>query len=252
MYQANGAIELGSAGQVAISEQRTKSLNRRAEAHESEEKYNQALDDWKNLREAARDAGIRQQASRGIQRCEKALGISKPSAAGSSAPSTRSRSTPASGAKQPEEDISSVFAAISLNTVKNSGGITILNRDTENSTAVAEMRRKEQEKQVEDDQKLALTDEIDAELKRWKDGKQHNLRALLSSLHTLLPDFKPIGMHEIIEANKVKRAYMRAIAKLHPDKLNKDVDVRTKMVSSSVFSSLNEAWDAFKAQEGVS
>ncbi|KAJ2546787.1 auxilin-like clathrin-binding protein required for normal clathrin function [Coemansia sp. RSA 1933] len=250
VYQANGAIELGAAGQVDVSEQRIKSLNRRAEAHESDEKYTQALDDWKKLREAARDANTRQQASRGIQRCEKALGISKPSAAKNSAPSSRSQSTPVGSAK-PDDDISSVFAAISLNAVKNSGGITILNRNTENSAAVAEMRRKEQEKQIEDDQKLALTDQIDAELKRWKDGKQHNLRALLSSLHTLLPDFKPIGMHEILEANKVKRAYMRAIAKLHPDKLNKDVDVRTRMVSSSVFSSLNEAWDAFKAQEGV-
>ncbi|KAJ2213049.1 auxilin-like clathrin-binding protein required for normal clathrin function [Coemansia sp. RSA 487] len=251
IYQANGVIEAGAAGRVDVAEQRTKSLNRRAEAHESEEKYRQALDDWKKLREAARDTGMRQQASRGIQRCENALGIGKPSIPKSSVSSTRSPSTPASSTNQ-EDDISSVFAAISLNTVKNSGGITILNRDTENSAAVAEMRKKEQEKQIEDDQKLALTDEIDAELKQWKDGKQHNLRALLCSLHTLLPDFKPIGMHEILESNKVKRAYMRAIAKLHPDKLNKGMDVRTKMVSSSVFSSLNEAWDVFKAQEGVS
>ncbi|KAJ2654688.1 auxilin-like clathrin-binding protein required for normal clathrin function [Coemansia sp. RSA 1200] len=251
VYKANGTVDLGSAGKVDIVEQRSKSLNRRAEAHESDEKYKQALDDWKVLRETARDAGTRQQANSGIQRCEKSLGINRPSAAKSGTSSARSTATPA-GSANPEEDISSVFAAISLNAVKNSGGITILNRDTENSAAVAEMRRKEQKKQAEDDQRFALTDEVDAELKRWKDGKQQNLRALLSSLHTLLPDFKPIGMHEILEPSKVKRSYMRAIAKLHPDKLNKDLDVRTKMISSSVFSSLNEAWDVFKAQEGQS
>ncbi|KAI9503169.1 auxilin-like clathrin-binding protein required for normal clathrin function [Coemansia spiralis] len=251
VYQANGAIELGSVGRVDIAEQRAKSLNRRAEAHESEEKYRQALEDWKALRGAARDAGMRQQATRGIQRCEKALGISKQPAS-SAGLSSASRSPAPGAVKRPDDDIANVFAAISLNNVKNSGGITILNMDTENSVAVAEMRRKEQLKQAEDDQKLALVDQVDAELKRWKDGKQQNLRALLSSLHILLPDFKPIGMHEILEPNKVKRAYMRAISKLHPDKLNKDIDVRTKMVSSSVFSSLNEAWDAFKLQEGIS
>ncbi|KAJ2812990.1 auxilin-like clathrin-binding protein required for normal clathrin function [Coemansia sp. 'formosensis'] len=59
-------------------------------------------------------------------------------------------------------------------------------------------------------------------------------------------------MHEILEPNKVKRAYMRAISKLHPDKLSQNIDLRTKMISSSVFSSLNEAWDAFKVQENIS
>ncbi|KAJ2340955.1 auxilin-like clathrin-binding protein required for normal clathrin function, partial [Coemansia sp. RSA 2671] len=64
--------------------------------------------------------------------------------------------------------------------------------------------------------------------------------------------FTPIGMHEILEPARVKRAYMRAIARLHPDKLAKDVDLRTRMISSSVFTALNEAWDAFKAQENIS
>ncbi|KAJ2309217.1 auxilin-like clathrin-binding protein required for normal clathrin function [Coemansia sp. RSA 2702] len=132
-----------------------------------------------------------------------------------------------------------------------SGGQTVLTAHTENSAAVAEMRRKDQARRNEDDQRLAINDQVDAELRQWKEGKQHNLRALLCSVHLLLPSFTPIGMHDIIQPAKVKRAYMRTIARLHPDKLAQDVDVRTKMVSSSVFSSLNEAWDTFKAQEGV-
>ncbi|KAJ1719266.1 auxilin-like clathrin-binding protein required for normal clathrin function, partial [Coemansia biformis] len=148
-------------------------------------------------------------------------------------------------------DIASVFASISLAKVKG-GGTNILNQQTESSAAVAEMRRKEQAKQVEDDQRLAIVDQVDAELARWKAGKEQNLRALLSSVHMLLPAFPPIGMHEVIESAKVKRVYMRTIAKLHPDKLSKETDIRTKMVSASVFSSLNEAWDAFKAQERTS
>ncbi|KAJ2379281.1 auxilin-like clathrin-binding protein required for normal clathrin function, partial [Coemansia sp. RSA 2607] len=243
-YQGNGVVELGSgAGRVDVVDQRGKALQRRGEALEAEEKYEEALGDWKTLREAAREAGVRQQAVRGIQRCSKALGIGQPAA--SAAPAAAS---PAGGQK--DEDLASVFASISLSNVK-SGGAHALNRHTENSAAVAAMRLAESAKQAEDDQRLAMLDQVDLEIRRWRDGKQHNLRALLSSVHMLLPHVPAVGMHEVLEPSKVKRAYLRAISKLHPDKLAKDVDLRTRMVSASVFASLNEAWDAFKLQEGV-
>ncbi|KAJ2747754.1 auxilin-like clathrin-binding protein required for normal clathrin function [Coemansia sp. BCRC 34301] len=243
-YQANGVIELaGAAGRVDVGEQRAKSLQRRAEAYEASECYREGLVDWRSLREVARDSGQRQQSTRGIQRCEKVLGIGQPASSKSATPKPAVESKP--------EDLASVFASISLSAVK-SGASNILTMQTENSAAVAELRKKDQAKRDEDDQRLVLVDQVDAELKRWRDGKQQNIRALLSSLHTLLPEFTPIGMHDILEPSKVKRAYMRAIAKLHPDKLSQGIDLRTKMISSSVFSSLNEAWDAFKAQESIS
>ncbi|KAJ2812713.1 auxilin-like clathrin-binding protein required for normal clathrin function [Coemansia furcata] len=241
-YQANGVIELAAAGRVDVADQRAKCLQRRAEAYEASENYREGLGDWKALREVARDSGQRQQSTRGIQRCEKALGISQPAS---------KSATPKPVAELKPEDIASVFASISLTNVK-SGNSNILTMQTENSVAVAELRKKDQAKRDEEDQRLVLMDHVDAELKRWRDGKQQNIRALLSSLHTLLPEFTPIGMHEILEPNKVKRAYMRAISKLHPDKLSQNIDLRTKMISSSVFSSLNEAWDAFKVQENIS
>ncbi|KAJ2694300.1 auxilin-like clathrin-binding protein required for normal clathrin function [Coemansia sp. IMI 209128] len=238
-YQANGVIELSAAGRVDVADQRAKGLQRRAEAHEASENYREGLGDWKALREVARDSGQRQQSARGIQRCEKILGISQP-------PSKSATPAPASKL----EDLASVFASISLNAVKS--GQTSVNMQTENSVAVAELRKKDQAKRDEEDQRLELMEQVEAELRRWRDGKQQNIRALLSSLHTLLPEFTPIGMHDILEPARVKRAYMRAIARLHPDKLAKDVDLRTRMISSSVFTALNEAWDAFKAQENIS
>ncbi|KAJ2850968.1 auxilin-like clathrin-binding protein required for normal clathrin function [Coemansia brasiliensis] len=241
-YAANKAVDLGAAGCVDIAEQRCKALQRRAEAFESSERYQDGLADWKLLRSVARDTNMRQQSTRGVQRCEKALGIGP---VAPRAPATTSKPPPS------QEDLASVFESISIASVK-SGKPNILTAQTENSAAVAEMRRKEQERRQEDDQRLAILDQVELDLRKWKDGKQHNLRALLSSVHVLLPNFPPIGMHQIIEPGKVKRVYMRTIARLHPDKLSKDVDVRTKMVSSSVFSSLNEAWDVFKTQEGLS
>ncbi|KAJ2449635.1 auxilin-like clathrin-binding protein required for normal clathrin function [Coemansia sp. RSA 2336] len=241
-YAANKTVDLGAAGRVEVSDQRCKALQRRAEAFEASERYQDGLADWKLLRSVAHDTNMRQQSTRGVQRCEKALGVGP---VAPRAPAAASKPAPS------QEDLASVFASISISSVK-SGKPNILTAQTENSAAVAEMRRKEQERQQEDDQRLAIVDQVDLDLRKWKDGKQHNLRALLSSVHVLLPSFPPIGMHEIIEPGKVKRVYMRTIARLHPDKLSKDVDVRTKMVSSSVFSSLNEAWDVFKMQEGLS
>lgn len=41
----------------------------------------------------------------------------------------------------------------------------------------------------------------------WAEGKEHNIRALLSSLHTILWEgesrWKPIGMHQLVEAAQV-------------------------------------------------
>ncbi|KAJ2079916.1 auxilin-like clathrin-binding protein required for normal clathrin function [Coemansia sp. RSA 988] len=240
-YQANGTVDFGSSGRVNMADQRAKALQRRAEAYETSERYNEGLTDWKTLREYARDASARTQAVCGIQRCEKVLGINQPI----------KKPVKPQASENSSEDIADLFASISMSKIK-SGGTNILNQHTENSPAVAEMRRKEQDQRVEDDKRLVILDQVEGELSRWRDGKHHNIRGLLSSVHTLLPEFSPIGMHEIIEAKKVKRVYMRTIARLHPDKLDKDTDLRTRMISSSAFSSLNEAWDAFKAQEGVS
>ena len=52
-------------------------------------------------------------------------------------------------------------------------------------------------------------------------GRAGNIRALLSTLHTVLwPDsgWKPPGLTDLVEPTRVKRAYMRANLVVHPDK----------------------------------
>ncbi len=54
--------------------------------------------------------------------------------------------------------------------------------------------------------------------------KETNIRALLSSLDTILwdemkKDWKPVNLSELITPNQVKIRYMKAIGKLHPDKV---------------------------------
>lgn len=52
-------------------------------------------------------------------------------------------------------------------------------------------------------------------------GRAGNIRALLSTLHTVLwPDsgWKPPGLTDLVEPARVKRAYMKANLVVHPDK----------------------------------
>lgn len=88
----------------------------------------------------------------------------------------------------------------------------------------------------------------------WKNGKESNLRALLSSLETILwPSlgWKKIGLGELIQPNQVKIRYMKAVAKLHPDKLSKDTGIEEQMIAAAVFSILNDGWEVFKTQNNL-
>jgi len=105
-----------------------------------------------------------------------------------------------------------------------------------------------------DDEKFALVDKVDARIASWRDGKRDNLRALLGSLDHVLWEnsgWKKVGLHELVMANKVKIVYMRAIAKTHPDKLPQDASTEVRMIAGTVFSTLNESWDKFRAENGL-
>jgi hypothetical protein len=56
------------------------------------------------------------------------------------------------------------------------------------------------------DQQVDLRDQIKPRMDAWSKGKQDNIRALLSTLHTVLwPDsgWKTPGLTDLVEANKV-------------------------------------------------
>ncbi|KLU88939.1 hypothetical protein MAPG_07920 [Magnaporthiopsis poae ATCC 64411] len=105
-----------------------------------------------------------------------------------------------------------------------------------------------------DAEKFALVDKVDARIAAWRDGKRDNLRALLGSLDQVLWEgsgWKKVGLHELVVANKVKIVYMKAIAKCHPDKITQDASTEVRMIAGTVFSTLNESWDKFKAENNL-
>ena len=57
----------------------------------------------------------------------------------------------------------------------------------------------------------------------WIEGKEHNIRALLSTMHTVLWEgetrWRPVGMADLVTPEQVKKVYRKAVLVVHPDKV---------------------------------
>lgn len=96
---------------------------------------------------------------------------------------------------------------------------------------------------------------IDAKIRKWSNGKEGNIRSLLSTLqYVLWPEsgWKVVPLVDIIEGNAVKRSYQKALLSLHPDKLQqKGATSQQKYMAERVFDILQEAWTHFNSLGSV-
>lgn len=171
-----------------------KALTRKAEALEQMEKWADAGLVWQACVEGGFGGPT---AIAGRQRCQKAL-----------APKPKPVSKPATPRPTPRA------------TPRPSASAALSQKDSE---AVTRLQAANQAAEAVDAEKFALSDQVDARIAAWRDGKRDNLRALLSSLDAVLWEgsgWKKVGLHELVMANKVKINYMKAIAKTHPDKVS--------------------------------
>jgi hypothetical protein len=176
-----------------------KALTRKAEALEQMEKWADAATVWQTCVEAGLGGAA---AAAGRQRCQKAL-APKPAAAPPSRPASARPSATTTPLPRPTPSPS--------------------NNNQKSFEAVERLRAAHKAAEQEGDEKLALTDKVDARIAAWRDGKRDNLRALITSLDNVLWEgsgWKKVGLHEVVVANKVKIVYMKAIAKTHPDKVS--------------------------------
>lgn len=182
----------GKSGQAEKRDMRElhgKALCRKAEALEQMEKWADAGAVWQLCVEAGAGGPT---AIKGRQRCQDAL---TPNSKAPVKPMARPRPKPSAVASLPPP---------------------------KSFEAVVRLREANQAAAREDDEKFALSEKVDARLSAWRDGKRDNLRALLGSMDKVLWEnsgWKSVGLHELVMANKVKVAYMKAIAKTHPDKV---------------------------------
>ncbi|KAI0940300.1 hypothetical protein AcV5_001446 [Taiwanofungus camphoratus] len=212
-------------GGVDLTDGLIKALRRRAEAFEGKEKWDAARQDWEAINAAEWAGKSRTEAVRGAGRCRRMLAANV--GTGASLPS-RTASRPAPKPKPRPVQRAPTPPSVALNRVREAN----------------------QAAEAEDQARHELKDVVDARLAAWKNGKEANIRALIASLDTVLwPElgWQKVGMHELVTPAQVKIRYTKAIAKLHPDKLNvRNTTLEQRMIANGVFGSLNEAWNAFK------
>lgn len=180
-----------------------KALARRARGYEGCEKWRLAMMDWQMITElgdpaVVKSAGGMKVVSEGLHRCRKVVeggNTTKPPAA--NAPK---RPPPARPPKR----------AVSIKPV--------------HPDAVDKLRETNKKAEADEAERLNVKDAVDAKITEWKGGKENNLRALIASLDNVLWDelgWKKVGMHELITDSQLKVRYVRAISKVHPDKVSK-------------------------------
>uniref|UniRef100_A0A6J0VCM0 Cyclin-G-associated kinase isoform X1 n=1 Tax=Pogona vitticeps TaxID=103695 RepID=A0A6J0VCM0_9SAUR len=112
--------------------------------------------------------------------------------------------------------------------------------DKKGPKTIAEMRKQEMSKDM-DPLKLKILD--------WIEGKERNIRALLSTLHTVLWEgetkWKPVGMADLVTPEQVKKFYRKAVLVVHPDKAT---GLPYEQYAKMIFMELNDAWSEFENQ----
>uniref|UniRef100_A0A2D4HRE0 J domain-containing protein n=1 Tax=Micrurus lemniscatus lemniscatus TaxID=129467 RepID=A0A2D4HRE0_MICLE len=113
-------------------------------------------------------------------------------------------------------------------------------RDKKGPRTIAEMRKEEMAKEM-DPEKLKILE--------WIEGKERNIRALLSTMHTVLWEgetkWKPVSMADLVTPEQVKKVYRKAVLVVHPDKATgQPYEQYAKMI----FMELNDAWSEFENQ----
>ncbi|XP_034592937.1 uncharacterized protein [Setaria viridis] len=119
--------------------------------------------------------------------------------------------------------------------------------------ALAEKNMRDMLAQREQAEKHRLAEFLDPEVKRWSNGKEGNLRALLSTLQYILGSdsgWQPVPLTELITAAGVKKAYRKATLCVHPDKVQqRGATIRQKYICEKVFDLLKEAWNKYNSEE---
>jgi len=184
---------------VDLADALMKTYKRRAEAYEGREKWEDARKDWEFIAGTEWANGkMRNEAISGIGRCRKMLN------------------------PEPEQ----AAAKLKKPPVKRPPPKPVNRGSTPPSEALTKLRAVTDAVEAEDQAKHELKDVVDTKVNSWRGGKEQNIRALIASLETVLwpaLNWQKVGMHELVTPNQVKIRYTKAIAKLHPDKVGKDI-----------------------------
>lgn len=198
--QTYGNDSLDQHNKITWKSQVIKALHRKACALEGLKLYDAAIQVYEEY--VRLDGSRALEVSQGIQRCRQAMQKSQ-------------------DWKPPSKDASS-FPDIDFNIFIPQKETPANLEEINNSKAVKEMREREKKKEKEEMERLEKQDKVDAQIVAWRKGKERNLRALLSSLDNILwsgVQWKSVTMTDLLDPKRCKITYMKAIAKVHPDKV---------------------------------
>ncbi|PSC74042.1 Auxilin-related 2 [Micractinium conductrix] len=118
---------------------------------------------------------------------------------------------------------------------------------------LAEKRARDNQEEAEKSGKVEFRSQLKPKIDGWAAGKKDNIRALLASLHTVMWEgsgWSQPSMADMVEAGKVKRAYMKANLVVHPDKVKQKGGTLEQVATADmVFDVLKAAWGKFEAAE---
>ncbi|KAJ3024954.1 UNVERIFIED_CONTAM: hypothetical protein HDU68_007633, partial [Siphonaria sp. JEL0065] len=244
-----------------LKEGDVKSLLRRAEAYEARERFGEAVRDYEAVvRGDPVGLGRGVAVLQGLGRCRKAVGCGGFNATAAATVTTASVTTTVTsvaddlaflggsgfGTSSPSQPLRSNTS--SSNKPMSAAAAKAVDK------AVESLRAQNESADREEEAKFQVKEAIEVKIETWKRGKEANIRALLSSLDTILwaeLGWQTINLSELITPQQVKVRYMRAVAKVHPDKLKPGTTIEQKLIANEVFGALNKAWDAFKVQSGM-
>lgn len=206
----------------ALKQQMIKALHRKASALEGLCLFEAAIQVYEEY--VRLDGSRSAQVTQGIMRCQQAiLDIKKGQQ--KRPPQQPPRPTSSGTFKPATNNEYTAFPDIDFNMFipqqQNKANLEEINK----SKAVQEMRDREKKREAEETERLLKEDQVNAHISVWKTGKDKNLRALLGSLELILwpgVQWKGVQMSELLEPRKCKVTYMKAIAKVHPDKVSSD------------------------------
>mmetsp|Transcript_20258 Transcript_20258/g.43709 ORF Transcript_20258/g.43709 Transcript_20258/m.43709 type:complete len:510 (-) Transcript_20258:727-2256(-) len=117
--------------------------------------------------------------------------------------------------------------------------------------ALQEVRDREAKKKQNEAEEDVVRTNLGPQIKAWSEehGKKKQLRALLSSLHTVLWEgakWKPVSLGDILDASKCKRCYHRATLVVHPDKTG-NLNAEQRFLAKRIFDALSQAKTEFDA-----
>lgn len=192
-----------------------KIVSRRAESYEHKESYEKALECYLELI----NRGVTSQAIlRGRTRCDKIVNPDKFKTA---------KKTP-TPARTPTPTVT----------------------PTANSSApVQRLKKQNDDLAKEEDLKVKLYDQVQIKINNWKADKPNDIRHLLSTFQDIITwndNWKPVPTTDLVMPKRVKITYMKAVARIHPDKIPKTLDLESRMIAENVFATLSDAWELFK------